>query len=242
MEWLFCVIFPNLKVLQGINQQYWFVTGTLELLYSGSGRITSLDQSLVDRNTAQCTFTHSAIDIENHQTRMGGKTHSIKFFSHGPPIKVSIHHQFVRAKIQIWKMGILPIKITEDKHNHIKSYGTSISEPPPLYVFCWLKHKYLGIKAGGIYCEEMFNKVDWELRQLLLGTISKARPWNDLRKVYMEVYSKYTEVGHTLVVNMKYFGGEYEILWWWIWNTSVMNMNARDKSWKSQWPVENSAS
>ena len=27
VEWLFCVISPNLKVLQGINQQYWFVTG-----------------------------------------------------------------------------------------------------------------------------------------------------------------------------------------------------------------------
>ena len=127
VEWLFCVIFPNLKNLQGINQQYWFVTGSLELLYSRSGRITSLDQSLVDRNTAQCTFTHSAIDIENHQTRMGGKTHSIKFFSHGPPLKVSIHHHFIRAKIQIWKMGILPIKMTEDKHNHIKSYGISVS-------------------------------------------------------------------------------------------------------------------
>ena len=25
VEWLFCVIFPNLKNLQGINQQYWFV-------------------------------------------------------------------------------------------------------------------------------------------------------------------------------------------------------------------------
>ena len=90
---------------------------TLELLYSRSGRITSLDQSLVDRNTGQCTFTHSAIDIENHQTRMGGKTHSIKFFSHGPPLKVSIHHHFIRAKIQIWKMGILQIKMTEDKYN-----------------------------------------------------------------------------------------------------------------------------